>query len=127
MVGGSSLLFRTLFGTLIVLGFILGISIGFLKSAGNEKKTTMTSDDYQSSTMTTKVQQQEEQVKVLAQGKSSVAHPKQNLNYMSKRRVSNGPDPIHNRFDSNHIQLSFVLNYTLDIYRLLYGILFLYN
>ncbi|KAK5845842.1 CLAVATA3/ESR (CLE)-related 25 -like protein [Gossypium arboreum] len=101
MSGGSSLLFRTLFGTLIVLGFILGISVGFLKSEGNEKKTTITSDDHQSSTTTAKVQHEEEQVKVLGQRKSNVAHPKQDLNYMSKRRVPNGPDPIHNRRAGN--------------------------
>ncbi|KAG6654407.1 hypothetical protein I3843_05G132300 [Carya illinoinensis] len=30
-----------------------------------------------------------------------VDHPELNLNYMSKRRVPNGPDPIHNRRTGN--------------------------
>ncbi|XP_030499099.2 uncharacterized protein LOC115714513 [Cannabis sativa] len=35
---------------------------------------------------------------VVVVGKEKLAHPKLDLiNYMSKRRVPNGPDPIHNR------------------------------
>ncbi|KAK5838632.1 hypothetical protein PVK06_007366 [Gossypium arboreum] len=64
---GGSLSFKTLFGTLIVLGFII---VGTL--------------------------QQEGQVKDLGKGKSTLVHQRLDLNYMSKRRVPNGPDPIHN-------------------------------
>ncbi|KAE8726074.1 putative WRKY transcription factor 2-like [Hibiscus syriacus] len=50
------------------------------------------------STSTAKLRQEEQQqVKVLRKGKSSVVHPEQDLNYMGKRRVPNGPEPIHNR------------------------------
>ena len=93
----SSLSFKTLFGTLIVLGFILVMLVGTLQSEGNKTKTTLTTDDDQSSSSTGKLQQ-EEQVKVLGRGKSRLVHPQLDLNYMSKRRVPNGPDPIHNRF-----------------------------
>lgn len=31
-------------------------------------------------------------------GRGKVVHPEWHLNYMSKRRVPNGPDPIHNRY-----------------------------
>ncbi|KAG9450315.1 hypothetical protein H6P81_010280 [Aristolochia fimbriata] len=30
-------------------------------------------------------------------GRDAPSHPDLDLNYMSKRRVPNGPDPIHNR------------------------------
>lgn len=65
---GGSLSFKSLFGTLIVLGFII---VGTL--------------------------QQEGQVTDLGKGKSTLVHQRLDLNYMSKRRVPNGPDPIHNR------------------------------
>ncbi|KAE8698886.1 Phosphatase 2A-2 [Hibiscus syriacus] len=96
---GSSLLFRTL----VVLGFMLVISNGIQQRQDHKTKTTITGVDHRSWTSTTaaKLQQREEQVKVLGKGKSSVAHPKQDLNYMSKRRVPNGPDPIHNRRAGN--------------------------
>ncbi|GMI87815.1 CLAVATA3/ESR-RELATED 26 [Hibiscus trionum] len=86
-------------GTLVVLGFMLVLSIGILQSQGLETMT-ITGDDHRSWT-SAKLQQQEQHVKVLWKGKSSVAHPKQDLDYMSKRRVPNGPDPIHNRRAGN--------------------------
>ncbi|XP_039045033.1 CLAVATA3/ESR (CLE)-related protein 25-like [Hibiscus syriacus] len=96
---GTSLLFITL----VVLGVVSFISIGILQSEGHGTKTTIARGDHRSwtSTTTAKLQQREEQVKVLGKGESSVAHPKQDLNYMSKRRVPNGPDPIHNRRAGN--------------------------
>ncbi|XWS22523.1 hypothetical protein CRYUN_Cryun29cG0043700 [Craigia yunnanensis] len=100
--GSSSLSIKTLFGffgTLIVLGFILIILVGTLQSEGNKTKTTLTTD-HQSSSSTGKLQQ-EEHVKELGRAKSSVVHPRQDLNYMSKRRVPNRPDPIHNRRAGN--------------------------
>ncbi|GMI70726.1 CLAVATA3/ESR-RELATED 26 [Hibiscus trionum] len=104
-MGGAStsLLFRTLFITLVVLGFVLVISFGVLQTEGHETKKTTTGDDHRSwtSTTTARLRHVEQQVKVLVKGKSGVAHPKQDLNYMSKRRVPNGPDPIHNRRAGN--------------------------
>ncbi|XP_022726349.1 CLAVATA3/ESR (CLE)-related protein 25-like [Durio zibethinus] len=110
-MGGSSgssgfLSSRTLFGSLMVLGFILVMLVGSLQNEGNKTKTTLTStdDDQLSSTLTSTSGklQQEEQVKVLGRaGKSSVVHPPLDLNYMSNRRVPNGPDPIHNRRAGN--------------------------
>ncbi|XVE75159.1 hypothetical protein DITRI_Ditri12bG0073000 [Diplodiscus trichospermus] len=96
----SSLSFKALFWTLIVLGFILVMLVGTVQSEGRKTKTTLTSDDGQSSPWTGKLQQ-EEQVKALGRGKSRVSHPQLDLNYMSKRRVPNGPDPIHNRRAGN--------------------------
>ncbi|XVE92533.1 hypothetical protein REPUB_Repub01dG0105700 [Reevesia pubescens] len=94
--GSSSWLFKTLFKTLAVLGFILVIMlVGTLQSEGNKTKTTLTSDYDESSSWTGK------QVKVLGRGKSSMVHQQLDLNYMSKRRVPHGPDPIHNRRAGN--------------------------
>ncbi|KAK8582827.1 hypothetical protein V6N13_069595 [Hibiscus sabdariffa] len=98
---GGSLLFRTL----VVLCFVLVISAGVLQCDGHERKTaTITSNNHRSwtSTTTAKLRKEEQQVKVLGKGKSGVALSKQDLNYyMSKRRVPNGPDPIHNRRAGN--------------------------
>ena len=105
----SSLSFKTLFGTLLVLGFIL---VMFLQSEGNKTKTTLTTDDDQSSSSSGKLLQ-EDQVKVLGREKSTVVRPQLDLNYMSKRGVPNGPDPIHNRSTSIIIYI-FPLNYTLS-------------
>ncbi|OMO57260.1 hypothetical protein CCACVL1_25875 [Corchorus capsularis] len=103
-MGGS---FKTLFGTLVVLGFILVLSIGGLPSEANKTKTTLTTQ----SSSSTLGKRHEEHVKVLGKGESSsssssssspsVVHPQLDLNYMSKRRVPNGPDPIHNRRAGN--------------------------
>ncbi|XP_039015215.1 CLAVATA3/ESR (CLE)-related protein 25-like [Hibiscus syriacus] len=99
---GTSLLFRTL----VVLGFMsVIVSIGILQSQGHGTTTTTTHDDHRTWTsMTTteaNLQPREEQVKVLGKGELSVAYPKQDLNCMSKRRVPNGPDLIHNRRAGN--------------------------
>ncbi|KAK8477307.1 hypothetical protein V6N13_090354 [Hibiscus sabdariffa] len=97
---GGSLLFRTL----VVLGLVLVISAGVLQCDGHERKTaTIAGDDhrFRTSTTTAKLRKEEQQVKVLGKGKSGVELPKQDLNYMSKRRVPNGPDPIHNRRAGN--------------------------
>ncbi|XP_039068786.1 uncharacterized protein LOC120215071 [Hibiscus syriacus] len=94
---------KALFGTLVVLGFFL---VGTLQSEGNEttRKTTLriADDDDESWSWKGKVLlQKEEQVKDLGKGKSSLVHRRMDLNYMSKRRVPNGPDPIHNRRAGN--------------------------
>lgn len=88
----SSLFSKALFGTLVVLGFILVLLVGTLQSEENETKTTLRTE---TSSSTGKLQ---EHAKVLGRGKSLIdGHPQLDLNYMSKRRVPNGPDPIHNR------------------------------
>ncbi|KAK6241999.1 hypothetical protein QQP08_006882 [Theobroma cacao] len=92
----SSLFSKALFGTLVVLGFILVLLVGTLQSEGNETKTTLRTE---TSSSTGKLQ---EHAKVLGRGKSLIdGHPQLDLNYMSKRRVPNGPDPIHNRRAGN--------------------------
>ncbi|GMJ13155.1 CLAVATA3/ESR-RELATED 26 [Hibiscus trionum] len=99
-----SLSFKALFGTLVVLGFIL---VGTLQSEGNKTsaKTTLRivddEDDRSWSGKGKLLPQREQQVKDLGKGKSGLVHQRMDLNYMSKRRVPNGPDPIHNRRAGN--------------------------
>ncbi|XP_039034965.1 CLAVATA3/ESR (CLE)-related protein 25-like [Hibiscus syriacus] len=93
--------FKALFGALVVLGFIL---VGTLQSEGNETttKTTADEDDESWSWKGKATLQKEEQVKDFGRGKlSGLVHRRMDLNYMSKRRVPNGPDPIHNRRAGN--------------------------
>ncbi|KAE8688290.1 serine/threonine-protein phosphatase PP2A catalytic subunit-like [Hibiscus syriacus] len=94
--------FKALFGALVVLGFIL---VGTLQSEGNEtttKTTTLKIADEDDESWPWKGKAMEEQVKGLGKGKlSSLVHPRMDLNYMSKRRVPKGPDPIHNRRAGN--------------------------
>ncbi|XVF44117.1 hypothetical protein PTKIN_Ptkin02bG0094700 [Pterospermum kingtungense] len=73
-----------------------------LQSEGNKTTTTVKTSYDQSSSTTGKLQQQQKkEEKVVGRGKSRVEHPQLDLNYMSKRRVPNGPDPIHNRRAGN--------------------------
>lgn len=78
----TSLLFKVMFGTLALVGFI------FLLLVGNQE-----------SGRTTFSTQSGGNFKQVDMGREKlVDHPELDLNYMSKRRVPNGPDPIHNRY-----------------------------
>ncbi|KAK8627334.1 hypothetical protein V6N13_134947 [Hibiscus sabdariffa] len=101
-----------MFGTLVVLGFVL---VGTLQSEGNKTCTTtktktktrlriVDDDDEPWSSWKGKLLLQREdhqQVKDSGKGKPGLVHHRMDLNYMSKRRVPNGPDPIHNRRAGN--------------------------
>lgn len=84
---GSSLFFKALFGALAVVGLICLLSP---ESGGNSTSTLTTTQ----STANLK--------RADALGREKfIDHPELDLNYMSKRRVPNGPDPIHNRRAGN--------------------------
>ncbi|KAF5443228.1 hypothetical protein F2P56_035803 [Juglans regia] len=96
-MGGSSssqnwiLHLKVLFGTLALVGVIFLLSVGSrLEISGSTKNiapTSLTSDsggDFN-------------HAHVMGGEKQLVDHPELDLNCMSKRRVPNGPDPIHNR------------------------------
>ncbi|KAJ0038093.1 hypothetical protein Pint_23108 [Pistacia integerrima] len=85
-MGSSCFFFRALFGAVAVAGFILLLLIGSLESGGNKAATTLS----------TQFQGNRDHVDSLGREKS-IDHQKLDLNHMSKRRVPNGPDPIHNR------------------------------
>ncbi|KAK8492565.1 hypothetical protein V6N13_017540 [Hibiscus sabdariffa] len=90
-MGGSSLSFKALFRTLMLLGLIfVGLGTLLLQSRGNKTTRIVNHDESWSSL--------EEQADGQGKGKSTLVHQRMDLNYMSsKRRVPNGPDPIHNR------------------------------
>lgn len=92
---GSSLSFKALFGALAVGWLICLLLIGNLESGGNSTSTLTTTQS------TANLQRAE------ALGREKfIDHPELDLNYMSKRRVPNGPDPIHNRCVSFNISIS---------------------
>ncbi|KAK4371888.1 hypothetical protein RND71_007272 [Anisodus tanguticus] len=68
-------LFKGLWGSIVVLGVVWLLLVGLLENRGTKKQ------------------------------KPNIIHSKMNLNFMSiKRRVPNGPDPIHNRRAGNSHQ-----------------------
>lgn len=73
--------FKALFGALALVVFIWLVFTGVLDAGGMNTTTTTT-------------------VKLRPEG-SFKPIDRTNLNYMSKRRVPNGPDPIHNRYYLN--------------------------
>lgn len=73
--------FKALFGALALVVFIWLVFAGVLDAGGMNTTTTTT-------------------VKLRPEG-SFKPLDRTNLNYMSKRRVPNGPDPIHNRKAGN--------------------------
>ncbi|CAK8536884.1 unnamed protein product [Lathyrus sativus] len=74
---------RFLFRVLVVVGFVSFMFIASLVSGGRTTSTTTTKHDHQ-------------QVVVVGNHDAQL-----DFNYMSKRRVPNGPDPIHNRRAGN--------------------------
>lgn len=78
----TSLLFKIMLGALALVGFIFLLLVGNQESGRAKMETTLST-----------------QSGANFKGKEKlVDHPELDLNYMSKRRVPNGPDPIHNRY-----------------------------
>ena len=83
-------LFKALFGALAFVGFVWILLGGeILQEIGGAKKTSMLAAHYSIENL--------EQMKVVDRERL-VIRRQLDLNYMSKRRVPNGPDPIHNRY-----------------------------
>lgn len=77
---------KGLFGALISVGFIFLLFVGLLAT--------------ESSTLTTRSLRSFKHMEAIGTEKLLV-YPDLDLNYMSKRRIPNGPDPIHNRRAGN--------------------------
>ncbi|KAK4603909.1 hypothetical protein RGQ29_012425 [Quercus rubra] len=77
--------FRATFGALVFVGVIWFITVGILANRASKR-----------STITVQSSQIFKYWKLIAREKHAVQWDF-NLNYVSKRRVPNGPDPIHNR------------------------------
>lgn len=85
-MGGGGKVLRALFGTVVVLGVIWFFVVGIL--ANHATKTTKV--------VTLTSSRSFYRLKFIGEEKHHF-HQYLNLNYVSKRRVPNGPDPIHNR------------------------------
>lgn len=84
-MGSGGCVLRFLIGAVIFLGVIWLLFAGIL--ANHATKTTVTVPSTEIS----------KHWKLIAREKHH-AHQDMDLNYVSKRRVPNGPDPIHNRY-----------------------------
>ncbi|KAK9277405.1 hypothetical protein L1049_006948 [Liquidambar formosana] len=94
-MGNSSGSFKTLFGALALMGCMWLLLVGIVTHGG--MGTTATT------TVTAQSMANFKHMEVV--GKDTLfVHPGLDLNYMSKRRVPNGPDPIHNRRAGNSRQ-----------------------
>lgn len=88
MGSSGSLFFKVLFGAIATVGFVLLLLVGTLESGATKTTTTLTAPP------TGSFKHEE----VIGREKL-VYNPELDLNYMmSKRKVPNGPDPIHNRY-----------------------------
>ncbi|XP_035549539.1 uncharacterized protein LOC118349314 [Juglans regia] len=83
----SSLHLRVVFGALALVGVIFLFTASSQRSGRTEIAPTLTSDSEGNSKL---------DAYVMGRG-NFIDHPELDLNYMSKRRVPNRPDPIHNR------------------------------
>ncbi|KAF5740328.1 CLAVATA3/ESR (CLE)-related protein 25 [Tripterygium wilfordii] len=87
-MGKGSRVSRALFGGFVLVGVIWLLCVGIMRDNGSVALTTSTTtshDDFEHLTWTGRA--------------NNPDHSRRNLgfHFVSKRRVPNGPDPIHNR------------------------------
>lgn len=88
-MGSSRGLFKSLFGALAFVGCVWLLLGGGILESGGAKTTSMLAAHYSLENL--------KHMKVIDRERL-VIRRQLDLNYMSKRRVPNGPDPIHNRY-----------------------------
>ncbi|GMP29088.1 hypothetical protein CsSME_00004354 [Camellia sinensis var. sinensis] len=86
-MGGGGRVLRALLGAVFFMGFIWFLFVGVLASRVTRTTTT---------TIHESTAKSDELLKLIAKERQ-VGHWDLDPNYESKRRVPNGPDPIHNR------------------------------
>ncbi|GLU03019.1 hypothetical protein SLE2022_202390 [Rubroshorea leprosula] len=97
-MGCGSLSSRTLFGSLAVPAIIFLFLVGTLQQTdGRKTKMTLT-------TTTMNWSGKAEHGKAPTGWEKALVHPQLEINYLSKRKVPGGPDPIHNRNAGNSNQ-----------------------
>ncbi|KAI4328336.1 hypothetical protein L6164_020695 [Bauhinia variegata] len=87
----SSLLLSFLFRALVLVGLFCLVAVGSF--GGGTRGATTLSTNWSAERL-------KHEGDVLG-GEKPVDHAELDINYMSKRRVPNGPDPIHNRRAGN--------------------------
>ncbi|XP_077226835.1 CLAVATA3/ESR (CLE)-related protein 25-like [Tasmannia lanceolata] len=100
-IGGGFL--RALLGVIGFVFFIWFLFVGFLASGGTTAAATSTTTTVTATTNTTPTGGNLKHLHVKGRERP-VFHPELDPNYMNKRRVPNGPDPIHNRRAGNSRQ-----------------------
>jgi hypothetical protein len=85
-MAGNGRVFKAMFGALVFVCLIWFITVGILANRASKR-----------STITAQSSQIFKYWKLIAREKHAVQWDF-NFNYVSKRRVPNGPDPIHNRY-----------------------------
>ncbi|PSS28686.1 CLE25p like [Actinidia chinensis var. chinensis] len=91
MGGCSGRVLKALFGAVAFVGFIWLVLVGILETGGT--KTTTTLNPRPAGGL--------KHVEMRGREKLAVHLDLSDHNYMSKRRVPNGPDPVHNRRTGN--------------------------
>ncbi|WOG88804.1 hypothetical protein DCAR_0208039 [Daucus carota subsp. sativus] len=95
--GGGLGFFRALFAILILLGFVLSLAGGMIESSVKSETNWINLSESEAGGL--------KQMKVIDHTlakKLQVPGPNSDFNFnMNKRRVPNGPDPIHNRKAGN--------------------------
>ncbi|EEF44973.1 CLE25, putative [Ricinus communis] len=86
-MGSGGRVLRALFGAVVFMGVICFLSVGIL--ANRVTKLTARSTVLSTGSF--------EHWRMIGRGRHHI-HQNLDLNYVSKRRVPNGPDPIHNRY-----------------------------
>ncbi|XP_061367707.1 CLAVATA3/ESR (CLE)-related protein 25-like isoform X2 [Gastrolobium bilobum] len=81
---------RFFLGTLLV-GLVCLLVVGSLGSGVGTTNPT---------TLSTESSERLKQEHVIGNSDKPLNHAELDFNYMSKRRIPNGPDPIHNRFQT---------------------------
>ncbi|XP_061975079.1 CLAVATA3/ESR (CLE)-related protein 25-like [Populus nigra] len=97
-VSSCSLSFKVLLGGIATVVFVMLLLVGALESGATSKMTTSRLNSVQA----TQNDLKDDHEKDVIGREKLVYNSELDLNYMmSKRRVPNGPDPIHNRRAGN--------------------------
>lgn len=100
-------LLKALFGALAFVGFVWLLLGGeILESAGKTKTTT-------TSLLAAHYSIENLNHMKMIDRERLIIRRQLDLNYMSKRRVPNGPDPIHNRYLFAHIHTAYFIFFNL--------------
>lgn len=90
-MGSRGRFLKALFGILTLVGFVYLLLVGMLETGESQTKTMNLSGSAASF----------KHMKLVFGDGEKVGTNSDLINYMSKRRVPNGPDPIHNRRAGN--------------------------
>ncbi|PRQ41263.1 hypothetical protein RchiOBHm_Chr4g0445011 [Rosa chinensis] len=97
----SSSFVKVLLGTVAVVGFILVLLVATLDLTTTDQGQGGGIASTKTAATTSSATSDQFAGNSMKHADQELVHPELDLNYMSKRRVPNGPDPIHNRRTGN--------------------------